>query len=85
MARQGRSKARLNPHRRLLAKQAKALKDAKMARINEFDDTSLLQQGNVRSGLDKFRNKSGSLRAPRETWEGTGQRKRTSLKRFGQK
>lgn len=76
--------ARMNPRRRLIAKQKALL----LSIVNEHgpshDDSSLLQQGNVKSGLTKFNNKVGSLHAPRsDTWEGLGQRKRTSTKRWG--
>lgn len=62
--------ARMNPKRRLLAKlkgwneQAHALTVAYNAEP--------LQDGKVKSALSKFDNISGSLRAPRESWEGTG-------------
>lgn len=62
--------ARKNPKRRLLAK-LKAW-DMQAHSLTVAANMEPLQSGPVRSALSKFDNKVGSLRAPKETWEGTG-------------
>lgn len=74
---------RLNPHRRLLAKQAAALNAAKaLQSVEHAREASMLQQGNVRSSMaiSTMPSKHGPsvaqltrLTAPRPmTWEGRG-------------
>jgi hypothetical protein len=77
--------ARLNPRRRLLAKQASVLNKAHSQRMAEFDDSTLMQQGNVKSHMTKFQNKVGAGRPPRDNWEGMGSKAYARPKRFGLK
>lgn len=76
--------ARMNPKRRLLAKLAEFDKQAHDLTVaynaGQSDNSQIMRvsrKGDIspaHSALAKFDNKVGSLRAPRETWEGTGKR-----------
>ena len=58
---------RLNPHRRLLAKQAALLNSAKLAQSKAHDaEMKLLQQGAVRSSCQAPRVQLTHVTAPRE-------------------
>lgn len=60
--------ARMNPKRRLLAKLKAWDQQAHDCKVAA--NTEALQQGAVKSGLGKFDNRIGSLKPPRENWEG---------------
>lgn len=55
--------ARLNPRRRLLAKQGAILAQARIARALEGDDSAMLQQGSPTTSLQTFKTRV-SMRAP---------------------
>lgn len=61
---------RLNPHRRLLAKQAALRRD--LAEYGNASDVGKLQQGRVRSALDPVIHLSGYSVPRPAIWEGRG-------------
>lgn len=65
---------RLNPHRRLLAKQAQALAAERLVQsVVNGEDMAKLQQGRVRSPLNP-RVQLTQYAVPRSNWEGKGVR-----------
>lgn len=82
------SKKRLNPSRRLKAKQADAFRSVVSQYGPSHDDSHKLQQGVVKSGMtvNAFQSKAHSERpmAPRENWEGQGAARKGSPSRFAQ-
>lgn len=62
--------ARMNPKRRAIARLKAELTAQHIAKVRA--NTEPLQGGNVRSVLTRFDNRIGSLKPPRESWEGTG-------------
>lgn len=75
------SKKRLNPSRRLKAKQASVFRDVVSQYGPTHDDSKLLQQGAVRSGLSP-RITLTSYAEPRSNWEGQGKSRKGSPSRF---
>ena len=72
---------RLNPSRRLKAKQAAILRSVVAEHGPKHDDSPLLQRGSVRSSLAPAIVLT-AYRAPADNWEGRGRGKRTAQKLF---
>lgn len=73
--------ARLNPHRRRLAAQAKLLRDVKQEFGPSHDDSSKLQQGVVKSSLAP-RVHLTAYATPRDNWEGLDKRGKVVAGKF---
>ena len=74
---------RPNPHRRLLAKQARVLLDVRLAQsAANGEDMAKLQQGRVRSPLNPRVQLTAYSTPRRMDWERLGRRKRLALPRF---
>lgn len=78
---------RLNPHRRLLAKQEQALTGARMAQsVAQGADMAKLQQGAVRSHMGRGNSTGATFREPNWTdADNPGRKPRKNPPRFGVK